>query len=63
MLDIITWGIIILGVVLTLLSCITFKRRGEFELSYNVTETTLFRIGVAVTVLGIIAKIVTLFFR
>ena len=60
MINIITWAIIIVGALLILISALTFKRKGEAELSSNITETPLFRVGAVVVIVGIVAKLLAM---
>lgn len=56
--DIVSWVLIIAGVITIILSLFTFRRKGESELSSNVIETPMFRIGAVAGIIGIILKIV-----
>ena len=60
MLSLIYWILIIIGAILVLASALTFKRKGEAELSANVTETPLFKIGVVMIVLGFVLMLVSI---
>lgn len=62
MMNIISWVTIIVGVVIILISMLTFKRKGEAELSANVIETPMFRIGAVIAIIGILIKIISIFF-
>lgn len=54
----VAWIVLIVGVVLIMASFLIFKRKGEFELSSNVTETPTFRIGAIAVAIAILARII-----
>lgn len=57
----ITWALVIIGIILIVLSATLFKRKGEAEISSSITSVPTFKIGLALIIIGIIAKIVILF--
>ena len=61
MLNIISWVIIALSLVLILTSSFLYQRKGEAEISQSLTSLPTFRISIALMVIGVILKIVVLF--
>lgn len=51
------YGFLILGIVFILIASITYKRKGEAEISQSLIEVPLFRLGVAFVVVGLILKL------
>ena len=58
MLSIIGWIITLIGVICIIVSFMTFKRKDEFELSGNVTDSMIFRAGAFLALLGIVINII-----
>jgi len=57
--SIITWALVGIGAIAILIAFITFKRKDEFELSSSVVETTTFRAGAIILVIGLLAKLIS----
>ena len=50
--------LLILGIALILVAVITYKRKGEAEVSQSLIEVPSFKMGIVVVILGILVKIV-----
>lgn len=61
MMTFITWGIIIIGAVLIVLSATLFRRKGEAEISESLTSIPAFKIGVIFVIVGFVGKIIEIF--
>ena len=52
------YGVIIVGILLIIIAACTFRRKEEAEISQSLIEVPIFRAGVAITILGIILKLI-----
>lgn len=51
------YGCLILGIMFILIASITYKRKGEAEVSQSLIELPLFRLGAALVIIGLILKL------
>lgn len=48
---------LLLGIISILIAFISYKRKGEAEISQSLIEIPLFRFGVAIILLGLVIKL------
>ena len=57
-LSILGYVILILGIVFILVAAITYRRKEEAEISESLIEVPLFRVGVALVLIGLVLKLI-----
>lgn len=49
--------VLILGLILILVAAVTYKRKGEAEISQSLIEVPIFKIGIVLVILGLVLKL------
>lgn len=49
--------VLILGLILILVAAVTYKRKGEAEISQSLIEVPIFKIGIVLVLLGLVLKL------
>lgn len=49
--------VLILGLILILVAAVTYKRKGEAEISQSLIEVPIFKIGIVLGLLGLVLKL------
>lgn len=52
------YGFLLLGIVFILIASISYNRKGEAEISQSLIEAPLFRLGVAMILVGLVLKLI-----
>lgn len=52
------YGFLLLGIIFILVAAISYKRKGEAEVSQSLIEAPLFRLGVAMILVGLVLKLI-----
>lgn len=47
-----------LGILAILIAAVTYKRKGEAEISQSLIEVPVFKIGIIVCIIGLVLKII-----
>lgn len=50
--------VLIIGIISILIAAITYKRKGEAEISQSLVEIPLFKFGVLMVMLGLVMKLI-----
>lgn len=50
------YGFLIIGLIMILVAAVTYKRKGEAEISQSLIEVPLFRIGIVLVLIGLLIK-------
>ncbi len=56
-LSVIGYTVLIVGLILILVAAVTYKRKGEAEISQSLIEVPIFKIGIVMVLLGLVLKL------
>lgn len=51
------YGFLIVGLIMILVAAITYKRKGEAEISQSLIEVPVFKLGIVLVLIGLILKL------
>lgn len=51
------YGFLIVGLIMILIAVVTYKRKGEAEISQSLIEVPIFKLGIVLVLIGLILKL------